>query len=75
MLGIIVGIIIGFVASKLYDGEGKGCWINLILGLVGGWVGGKLFGWLGITVTGAVGSFAMAVIGAIVVLWIWNKIF
>ena len=37
---IIVGIAAGFIASKLTSGEGKGCWINLFLGLVGAIVGG-----------------------------------
>ncbi len=75
MEGIITGIIVGFLASKIYSGSGKGCLINLLLGIAGGWVGGKLFEWLGITATGLVGNIVMAVVGAIVVLWVWNKIF
>ena len=45
---IIVGIAAGFIASKLTSGEGKGCWINLFLGLVGAIVGGWVFRLLGI---------------------------
>ena len=36
---IITGILAGFIAAKLTGGEGKGWWIDLFLGLVGGVVG------------------------------------
>ena len=72
--GLITGIVVGFIASKIYSGSGKGCLINLLLGIVGGWVGGRLFSWCGITATGLVGNIVMAVVGAIVVLWLWNKL-
>lgn len=72
---IIIGILAGFIASKITNGEGKGCWINLFLGLVGGAVGGWVFNLLGIhwepTWLGRVGT---ATIGAILVLWLWNKL-
>ena len=38
--GIIIGIIAGFIACKLTNREGKGCIIDLLLGIVGGAVGG-----------------------------------
>ena len=72
---IIVGILAGFIASKLMSGEGKGCWINLLLGLVGGVVGGWIFSLLKIEWAGTLGEIGMAVIGAIAVLWVWNKLF
>ena len=56
MEGLITGIVVGFIASKIYSGSGKGCLINLLLGIVGGWVGGRLFSWCGITATGLVGN-------------------
>ena len=43
IIGIISGILAGFIAAKLTDGEGKGCLVNLFLGLVGGCFGGWLF--------------------------------
>ena len=43
---IITGILAGFIAAKLTGGEGKGCWIDLFLGLVGGVVGNWLLGLL-----------------------------
>ena len=72
MIGaIIVGILAGFIANKLMKGEGAGCWWNLILGLVGGAVGGWLFGQLGIHVNPSfIGETITGVAGAVVVLWI-----
>ena len=50
MIGyIIIGMLAGFVASKIYKKEGSGCLVNLLLGIVGGWVGGMVLGWIGLT--------------------------
>ena len=62
IIGIISGIIAGFIAAKLTDGEGKGCIVDLFLGLVGGCFGG----WVGQIIT--------AVVGASILLWLWNKL-
>ena len=75
MIGyLIIGALAGFVASKIYKKEGSGCLINLLLGIVGGWLGGEVLGWLGITATRSIGNFVVAVIGAIILLWLWNKL-
>lgn len=75
MIGyLIIGALAGFVANKIYKKEGSGCLINLLLGIVGGWLGGEVLGWLGITATGSIGNFVVAVIGAIILLWLWNKL-
>lgn len=73
--GIICGIIAGFIACKLTNREGKGCLVDLFLGIVGGAVGGWLFGILGIETVSLVGEMVSAVIGAVIVLWICNKLF
>ena len=73
--GIIIGILAGFLASKFTNGEGKGCLINLILGVIGGGVGGWLFSILGVSTSpNFIGELITATVGAVVVLWIWNKI-
>ena len=75
MIGyIIIGMLAGFVASKIYKKEGSGCLVNLLLGIVGGWVSGMVLGWIGLTPTGSLGNFAVSVIGAVIVLWLWNKL-
>lgn len=74
LMGIISGIIAGFVASKLFDGQGKGCIVNLVLGIIGGALGGWLFSLFGLGANSWIGELIVAVIGAMVFLWVWNKL-
>ena len=74
IVGIITGIIAGFVASKLYDGEGKGCIVNLVLGIIGGALGGWIFSQFNIQAYSWMGELVVAVIGAMIFLYIWNKL-
>ena len=71
--GIISGILAGYIASRLQKGEGSGCLVNLFLGLIGGLVGSWLFGLFGLTAYSWLGEIVMAVIGAVVVLWLGNR--
>ncbi len=67
---IIVGILAGFIASRLFKHKGSGCVVDLLLGLVGGWLGGHVLDWLGITWAGTLGEIGTAVVGAVLLLWI-----
>jgi uncharacterized membrane protein YeaQ/YmgE (transglycosylase-associated protein family) len=74
---IILGLIFGFIASKIVNRTGEGFFLDIILGIVGAIVGGFLF-----TAVGASGvtgfnlySMVVAVIGAIVVLVIYHALF
>ncbi len=71
---IVVGIIAGFVASKITSGKGKGCLMDLILGIIGGVVGGWVLNLLDITWGGPFSNIGTSILGAIIVLWIWNKL-
>ena len=51
---IIIGIIAGFVAGKLMRGGGFGLFINLLVGIVGGVLGGWVFSLFGIAATGII---------------------
>ena len=72
---IICGILAGFIACKLTNKEGKGCLVDLFLGIIGGVVGGWVFSLLGIGVNSLIGSIVCAVIGAVIVHWACNKLF
>lgn len=72
--GIITGIVAGYIASKLQKGEGSGCLVNLFLGVVGGALGGWLFGLFGLTAVGWIGEVVTAVVGAVVLLWIFSRL-
>jgi uncharacterized membrane protein YeaQ/YmgE (transglycosylase-associated protein family) len=67
---IILGLIAGFIASKVVNKEGSGVALDILLGIIGAVLGGWLFALVG--GTGATGvnlhSIFVAVIGAIVVL-------
>jgi uncharacterized membrane protein YeaQ/YmgE (transglycosylase-associated protein family) len=67
---IVLGLIAGFIASKIVNKTGEGIVLDLLLGVVGAIVGGFLFSLVGTTgVNGFnVWSVFVAVIGAIVVL-------
>ncbi len=72
--GIISGILAGYIASRLQKGEGSGCLVNLFLGLIGGLVGSWLFSLFGLTAYSWLGEIVMAVIGAVIVLWIFARL-
>jgi uncharacterized membrane protein YeaQ/YmgE (transglycosylase-associated protein family) len=72
---IIVGLIAGFVASKVVNDRGEGCFLNIALGLVGAMVGGFLMQTLGGAREGGfLYSTLVAIIGAIIVLFLWHAI-
>ncbi|HZS54461.1 MAG TPA: GlsB/YeaQ/YmgE family stress response membrane protein [Bryobacteraceae bacterium] len=73
---IILGLIAGFIGSKLVNKKGEGLFLDIILGIVGAIVGGYVFSLFGASgVTGLnIYSLIVAVIGAIVVLLIYHAI-
>jgi len=73
---IILGLIAGFVGSKIVNKKGEGLLLDIVLGIVGAIVGGWLFSMLGASgVTGLnLYSLAVAVVGAIVVLVVYHAI-
>ena len=40
---IVLGLIAGYIASKIVESRGQGFFINILLGIIGGMVGGWLF--------------------------------
>jgi uncharacterized membrane protein YeaQ/YmgE (transglycosylase-associated protein family) len=73
---IVLGLIAGFIASKIVNKTGEGALVDIILGIVGAVVGGFLFNQFGAAgVTGFnLYSVFVAVIGAIVVLVIYHAV-
>lgn len=71
---LILGLIAGFIASKIYAGSGQGVVMDIVIGVVGAFVGGILFSAVGgAPVTGFnVYSMIVAVVGSIVVLWLYH---
>ena len=74
---IILGLIAGFIASKIVNKSGEGVIIDIVLGIVGAFVGGFLFNLVGqVGVTGFnLWSMLVAIVGAIVILLLYHALF
>ncbi len=71
---IVLGLIAGFIGSKIVNNSGQGMIMDIVLGIIGAIVGGLIFTFFGASgVTGFnIYSLVVAVIGAVVVLWIYH---
>jgi uncharacterized membrane protein YeaQ/YmgE (transglycosylase-associated protein family) len=73
---LILGLIAGFIASKIVNHTGSGVLMDIVLGIVGAMVGGWLFTTFGaMPVTGFnLYSMLVAIVGAVVVLFIYHAL-
>lgn len=73
---LILGLIAGFIASKIVNRTGEGVILDIVLGIIGAFVGGFLFSYFGAApVTGLnLYSIGVSVVGAIVVLVLYHAI-
>ena len=73
---VVLGLIAGFIASKIVNHTGSGVLMDIVLGVVGALVGGFVFSMFGaVGVTGFnIYSMLVAVIGAVVVLWVYHAL-
>ncbi|HEY9700217.1 MAG TPA: GlsB/YeaQ/YmgE family stress response membrane protein [Trichocoleus sp.] len=76
---LVLGLIAGAIAKAIYPGhQGGGILATLILGVIGAFIGGSLYtllttGTLALTSAGlSIGGIVVAVLGAIVAIWIWG---
>ncbi len=74
---LVLGLISGFIASKIVNKTGEGLVMDIVLGIVGAIVGGFLFthffGVAGVTGFNLYSMF-VAVVGAVVVLFLYHLI-
>ena len=73
---LVLGLIAGFIASKIVNKAGEGLILDIILGIVGAFVGGFLFQQFGAAgVTGFnLYSMFVAVVGAVVILVLYHLV-
>lgn len=73
---IILGLIAGFIGSKLVNKSGEGFFMDIVLGVIGAVVGGWLFAKFGAAgVTGLnLYSILVAVVGAVAILVVYHMI-
>lgn len=67
---ILIGLIVGWLASLIVKGSGSGFIVNIIIGILGGVLGGWLFSLFGLIPVGTFGSLLTALVGAIILLWL-----
>jgi len=73
---LVVGLIAGFIASKIVNHTGSGVIMDIVLGVVGAFVGGFVFNFFGHTGVTDFNLYSMlvATLGAIVVLFIFHAV-
>jgi len=73
---IVLGLIAGFIASKIVNRTGEGIFLDILLGIVGAVIGGWVFSRFGAAgVTGVnLYSILVAVVGSIIFLLVYHTV-
>src|SRR5436305_14534157 len=72
---LIVGLIAGFLASRVMRGGGYGLIGDIVVGIVGAFIGGWVAGFLGLGGSyGLIGSIVIAFIGACILIAIFHAV-
>lgn len=69
---LLIGFIAGYVAERTMNRE-HGLLTNILVGIAGSFVGGTLAGLIGITYYGFAGSLVVAIVGAVLILWLFGR--
>ena len=75
---IVVGLVAGFLASRIVLGKGRGWLVNMLIGIVGAIIGGWLAGELHISVKvgpSILNQIIIAFAGAVILLLVWRVLF
>jgi uncharacterized membrane protein YeaQ/YmgE (transglycosylase-associated protein family) len=78
LVWIVVGLIAGFLASRLVTGKGKGCLADIVIGILGALIGGWLASQLHVSINigiPIIGQIVVAFAGAVLLLLIWGALF
>ena len=67
---LIFGAIAGWIAGKIMRGGGFGVLMNIVIGVVGSFVGNAMFWLLGLSATGFIGRLIVATLGAIILIYL-----
>ncbi|HND60417.1 MAG TPA: GlsB/YeaQ/YmgE family stress response membrane protein [Opitutaceae bacterium] len=67
---LILGALAGWISGLISKGKGFGLAGNMIVGIVGAFLGGFGFGLIGISAHSFIGQLIFAVLGALAFLWV-----
>jgi len=65
---LLIGLIAGWLAGKVMRGGGYGVIGDMIVGVIGAFIGGWLFSLLGIGAGGTIGAIITAFVGAVILI-------
>ena len=73
---IVLGLVAGFIASKIVNKTGEGVVLDIVLGVIGAFVGGYLFRTFGMAGVSGVNLYRIlvSVVGAVVVLLVYHAL-
>ncbi len=71
---LVVGLVAGWLAGRIMKGAGFGLVGDLVVGVLGAVLGGWLFGLAGIAAFGFIGSVVVALVGALVLLYVMRMV-
>ena len=66
---LIIGAIAGWAAGKLTRGRGFGIWVNIIVGVVGAYIGRFVLSLIGFAAYGTISEIITSILGAVILLW------
>lgn len=73
---LLIGALAGWLGSMIFKGSGLGLLGNIVVGIVGSFVGYWLLGKIGVNLgTGWVGSILTGAFGALIILFVINLLF
>jgi len=70
LLFLLIGVLAGWIAGTLMKGSGYGLLGNMVIGVVGAFVGKYLFGFLGFSSAGITATLLAAVLGAVILIFV-----
>jgi uncharacterized membrane protein YeaQ/YmgE (transglycosylase-associated protein family) len=73
---IVLGLLAGFIGSKIVNKSGEGVFLDIILGVVGAVVGGWLFNTFGHSGVNGLNLYSLlvAIVGAVIVLVVYHAL-
>jgi uncharacterized membrane protein YeaQ/YmgE (transglycosylase-associated protein family) len=71
---LIVGAIAGYLASKVLTGKGMGILWDIVVGILGAFVGGFLAGLVGISASNILVEIVIAFVGAVILLVVFRAV-
>jgi uncharacterized membrane protein YeaQ/YmgE (transglycosylase-associated protein family) len=76
LVTLLIGAVAGWLGSMIFKGSGLGLLGNIVVGIVGSFVGYWLLGKIGVDLgTGWVGAILTGALGALIILFVINLLF